>query len=197
MFYVISWFLIFYFYLKTLLRRLLVWWSAITDSLSRQEIACVFVTVWRYFMRIVSWFGSRVFRDGRVVSQTLTSVLAFPGQRATDDFRFSWRHRCQNRKRWLMVSHRTSATWSHPPLYNKDLFPRFPSYALVTTVRMIRYIMCIKKIKQEKEFSRFFFCFFFSVDISTATDRYHSLELSIFLLSFAFHTGTRFYLPCI
>lgn len=146
--------LVSYFYLKTLLRRLLVWWSAITDSLSYQEIACVFVTVWRYFMRIVSWFGSRVLRDGRAVSQTLTSVLAFPGQRATDDFRFSWRHRCQNRKRWWMGSHRTSATWSQPPLYNKDLFPLLPSYELVTKVQIIRYTSQEKKT--QKRISLFF-----------------------------------------
>jgi len=161
MFYVLSWFLIFYFYLKTLLRRLLVWWSAITDSLSCQEIACVFVTVWRYFMRIVSWFGSRVVRDGRAVSQTLTSVLAFPGQRATDDFRFSWRHRCQNRKRWWMGSHRTSTTWSQPALCNKDLSSTTP-FVYTCNLSPNNTLHTYQEKKTQK---RIFLVFFFFVSV--------------------------------
>lgn len=128
MFYVLKVFIYLFFIFKLCcVDYLLVWWSAITDSLSRQEISRVFVTVWRYFMRIVSWFGSpRV--KGWAGGQTLTSVLAFPGQRATDDFWFSWCHRRQGRKRWWMGSYRTFTTRS--PLgyiyiyvrYNKDLF---------------------------------------------------------------------------
>lgn len=54
-----------------------------------------------------------------------------------------------------MGSHRTSATWSQPPLYNKDPFPLLPSYELVTKVQIIRYTSREKKT-QKKNFSFFF-----------------------------------------